>query len=124
MNEAPRFKVDENLPRDVVALLAQAGFDACHVFDQGMVGVADQVLAQVCSVERRTVVTLDLDFADIRRYPPADHPGFIVLRLRQQDTLSVLAVFRHALSHLETRSPNGQLWIVDERGVRIRAQSE
>jgi len=36
MTEAVRFKIDENLPGDVVDLLRSGGFDARHVLDQGM----------------------------------------------------------------------------------------
>jgi len=42
-------------------------------------------------------VTLDLDFADIRTYPPEDYPGLIVLRLGWQDKPHVLDVFRKLL---------------------------
>ena len=124
MTEAVRFKIDENLPGDVVDLLRSGGFDARHVLDQGMGGSDDVPLAMACVKERRAIVTLDLDFADIRKYPPADHPGIVVLRLAHQDSIHVLEVFKHVLALLGERSPVGQLWIVDEQGVRVRAQQQ
>ena len=124
VTEALRFKVDENLPRDVFALLRSGGFDACHVLDQGMGGIDDGPLAMACVKERRAIVTLDLDFGDIRKYPPADHPGIVVLRLAHQDSIHVLEVFKHVLALLRERSVGGQLWIVDEQGVRVRAQTQ
>jgi predicted nuclease of predicted toxin-antitoxin system len=40
------------------------------VGEQGLAGVADPAVAAVRQVEKRAIVTLDLDFSDIRRYPP------------------------------------------------------
>ena len=61
-----RFKVDENLPQDVVDALRVDGHDAISVFDQGMSGVKDPRVAAVCREEDRCIVTLDFDFADVR----------------------------------------------------------
>lgn len=89
-----RLKVDENLPVDLVDMLRDAGMDACHVLEQQLGGQQDRRIAEVCRAEGRALVTLDLDFADIRKFPPEQHPGILVLRLRRQDAGSVLAVCR------------------------------
>ena len=64
-----KFKVDENLPTEAAELLTGAGHDAVTVRDQRMAGQPDANVATVCQREDRVVVTLDLDFADIRAYP-------------------------------------------------------
>jgi predicted nuclease of predicted toxin-antitoxin system len=87
-----RFKVDENLPVEVVELLRQAGHDAATVLEQRLGGGTDSDVASLCQREGRTLVTLDLDFADIRAYPPAQYPGLVVLRLKQQDKPHVLDI--------------------------------
>ena len=79
------FKIDENLPIEVAEMLQQAGHDALTVHDQNLVGSPDQKLASICQSEKRAMVTLDTDFADIRAYPPAEFAGLVVLRLKQQD---------------------------------------
>ena len=66
------FKVDENLPSDVVSTLRDAGHDADSVLEQNLGGATDIVLSRVCREDGRTLVTLDVDFADIRTYPPSD----------------------------------------------------
>ena len=78
-------KVDENLPVEATQILQDAGLDALSVHDQNMVGSADETIAVVCQRERRVIVTLDLDFADIRSYPPDAYFGIIVLRVVRQD---------------------------------------
>lgn len=72
-----RFKIDENLPGDVVEMLGEAGHDAVTVLDQGMGGQSDASVSAAIVRENRVLVTLDLDFADIRAYPPEQYPGLL-----------------------------------------------
>jgi predicted nuclease of predicted toxin-antitoxin system len=116
-----RFKVDENMPAEAAAMLTQIGHDALTVPDQQMGGRADPDVAAVCRQEGRAVVTLDLDFSDIRAYPPADYPGIIVLRLSRLDKHRVLAALQRLLSTLDQEPLAGKLWIVGETTVRIRS---
>jgi predicted nuclease of predicted toxin-antitoxin system len=115
-----QFKIDENLHPDVAGLLQRAGHDALTLWDQKMRGQGDDRVAQVCRAERRALVTLDLDFCDIRVYPPQDYCGLIVLRVFNQSRRHVLKVCERILSLLETEPLVGKLWVVDERGVRVR----
>lgn len=52
------------------------------------------------------LVTLDMDFADIRTYPPADFPGLIALRLGRQDKPYVLDVLARLLHVLRADLPD------------------
>lgn len=113
-------KVDENLPTEASVLLQQAGHDALSVRDQQLSGAADSGIATVCQRERRALLTLDLDFADIRAYPPEDYSGIIVLRLARQDKRHVLDILGHLLPKLDAEELIGKLWIVNERTIRIR----
>lgn len=115
-----RFKVDENLPVDVADLLRQQHDDAMTIFEQRMAGQPDEVVAQVCQQECRVLITLDLDFADIRRYPPENYAGIIVLRPANQGISAVLRLMRRALPLFGKEPLMGALWIVDEQRVRIR----
>ena len=65
-------------------------------------------------------MTLDRGFGDIRAYPPAEYPGVVVLRARDQNIDAILALTQRLITLLETRSLPGALWIVDERRLRIR----
>jgi predicted nuclease of predicted toxin-antitoxin system len=113
-------KVDENLPAEASVLLLDAGHDALTVHDQRMGGSTDDSIADVCKTENRAILTLDLDFADIRAYPPDKYSGLIVLRLRRQDRLHVLEVLKHLIPKLDDEELAGKLWIVTEHSIRIR----
>lgn len=114
------FKTDENLPVEVADLLRQQGHDALSVVDQQLAGRPDVDVAAVCQAEKRAIVTLDLDFSDIRSYPPEEYFGIIVLRPIPQTISSILRLTSSVSALLDSEPLVGQLWIVDERQVRIR----
>jgi predicted nuclease of predicted toxin-antitoxin system len=123
------FKIDENLPVELAELLSDLGHDAKTVNDQRLQGVTDQVLLERfllerCDNEKRTLVTLDIDFSDIRAYPPQDHEGVILLRLGNQSKGHVLDVFKRILPLIAQERIKGRLWIVEENTVRIRGEAE
>jgi predicted nuclease of predicted toxin-antitoxin system len=118
-----RFKTDENLPVEVAGLLRQHQHDALTAIDQLLGGQPDPNVAVVCQAERRALVTLDLDFADIRQYPPEDYPGIIVLRPAFQTITSLLRLTARIISLLGQESLEGHLWTVDDHRVRIRGSS-
>jgi predicted nuclease of predicted toxin-antitoxin system len=118
------FKVDENLPVEVAQLLSDLGHDAKTVNDQGLKGVNDRGLMERCDNEHRTLVTLDIDFSDIRAYPPRDHEGIIVLRIGNHSKRHVLEVFKRILPLITQEPTKKRLWIVEENAVRIRGGDE
>lgn len=115
-----RFKIDENLPTEAKQLLQQAGHDATTVEDEVLSGAPDSDIARICRREQRAIISLDLDFADIRHYPPQDYSGLIVLRIPRQDRNAVLSIIERLIVPLQTEVLDQRLWIVDERRIRIR----
>jgi predicted nuclease of predicted toxin-antitoxin system len=112
-----KFKIDENLPIEVVESLRNAGYDSATVVEQNLTGTSDANLAAICQKE----VTLDNDFADIRTYPPDKLPGIIVMRLNRQDKVNILEVLSHAMRLFPKESIEQHLWIVEEDKIRIRS---
>jgi predicted nuclease of predicted toxin-antitoxin system len=83
-------KLDENLGRSHIEILRNAGYETDRVHDQGMSGWADSaVWKRVCD-EGRFFVTLDLDFADVRRHSPGSHPGILLLRAGNRSRTALL----------------------------------
>ncbi|MEO5362975.1 MAG: DUF5615 family PIN-like protein [Magnetococcus sp. DMHC-8] len=119
-----KFKTDENLPTEVVALLRRAGHDAMSVVEQSLGGRDDETVFHVCRTEQRILITLDLDFANLHAYPPATGYGIVVLRLAWQDKLTIMNAMQQVLPILAKESPAHKLWIVEEGRVRIREQTK
>ena len=115
-----RVKLDENLPAQLRSLFTESGHDAETVVDEGLSGATDVEVATVCIGEERVLVTQDLDFSDIRTYPPAEHFGIVVFRLSTGARDAVLEVASILIERLEEASPRGQLWIVEGSRIRIR----
>ena len=85
-----KFKLDENFGSPTISLFRQSGHDAQTVRDEGLAGCSDDQLFQVCVRESRCLVTLDLDFADVVRFPPHLSAGIAVLRLPKNPSLRLL----------------------------------
>jgi predicted nuclease of predicted toxin-antitoxin system len=114
------FKLDENLPVECAEQLRQAGFSAETVRDEKLSGAEDSLLIESCNREGRILVTLDLDFADLRTYPPKSHPGIVVLRSPSQDKPNLISLMQRLIPVLGERRPQGQLWIVEKSRIRFR----
>ena len=116
-----KFKVDENLPVELAELLRNEGYDAITVIEQNLSGRSDSIVASVCKREKRIIITLDTDFADIREYPPAQYPGIIVLRIRKQDKRFILHLFKRVIRLFRKEKVDKRLWILEEDRIRIRS---
>ena len=114
------FKIDENLPADSIDIFSSAGMKASTVLEEGLGGRDDSRIAHVCGDEKKVLVTLDLDFADLRDYPPKNYPGIIVLRLERQDKKNVMRTLEKVVRLCEKEEVLHRLWIVGEDGVRVR----
>ena len=114
------FKLDENLPGALAELFTEAGHDAVTVNEQVMTGASDPHIASVCLSEGRAFVTLDMDFADIRNYPPQDYPGLVDFRLSRYGPGRILEVAARLLQVMPETSLQGQLWIVEDSRIGIK----
>jgi hypothetical protein len=115
-----RVKLDENLPTQLKHLFTESGCDAATVLDEGLGGASDAALASACAEEQRVLLTQDLDFSDVRSYPPAEYSGIVVFRLASGARDSILDVGAFLIERMWESSPAGQLWIVEDLRIRIR----
>jgi len=115
-----KFKLDENIGRRGLDLIRASGHDVMTVRDQGLQGVADEELFEVCTAEGRALITLDRDFGQVLRFPPQRSAGIIVLEIGPRATLQgILDRLRDLLEVVETRAVVGALLIVEPGRVRI-----
>jgi predicted nuclease of predicted toxin-antitoxin system len=119
-----RAKLDENTPVDAVGLLVGAGWDTSTVHEEHLVGAADRRVIEACQREGRVLFSLDLNLADIRKYPPEAWSGIVVLRPREPDRDSVLALLVAALPAFATEPVRQRLWIVEPNQIRSRGADQ
>jgi len=116
-----KIKIDENLPVEAAEWLNLSGHDAKTVFDQKLSGNPDTAIITICKKEERALITFDNDFSDIRKYPPSEYFGIIVLRLRNQSKNSTLKIIKRLTHILSRELVFRHLIIVGDKQLRIRS---
>jgi len=115
-----KLKLDENLGNEARTALEAGGHDVSTVPQQQLQGALDDELIRHCQREGRSLVTLDLDFANPLRFKPTDYPGIAILRLPTKPTSKVLSeLVRTLVAALTHESLTGRLWIVEVGRLRI-----
>ena len=75
-----KLKLDENLSRHLKPVLIELGHDVLTAADENLLSHPDTEIARAAKEEQRMLMTLDVEFADLRKYPPCSHPGVILFR--------------------------------------------
>jgi len=120
-----KFKLDENFGTRTQQIFRTQGHDVMTVRDQKPQGCADKRLYEVCRAEQRCLVTLDLDFSDVLRFPPLQAHGTVVIRVPHNPTLPLLEqLIRQFLNSLETMPVDKKLWIVETGRIRVHQAEE
>ncbi len=118
-----RLKLDENLSRHLKPVLEVLRHNATTAAEEGLLSRPDEDIAAAARAEGRLLLTLDLDFADIRTYPPSDYRGIVVLRPRSASAGEVLRLMERLAEAVRREPLEGRLWIVDEQHIRIRGEA-
>jgi hypothetical protein len=116
-----RFLIDEGLPTSAVHLLREYGHEAVHVNDLNLRGAGDDRIAAHAQRENLCIIAADLDFSDIRNYPPEEYRGLVVLRVPRSASgafISSLIQYLIESEHVLTQLP-GRLAIVEPGRIRM-----
>jgi hypothetical protein len=78
--DAPRIYADANVPAGVVSFMRhELGWDVLHVIEHDdLRRAADQRHYELARQLQRTLITIDRDYLDDRRFPPSLSAGVIV----------------------------------------------
>jgi predicted nuclease of predicted toxin-antitoxin system len=114
------FFADECVYPSTVAALRSWHHSVETAQDAGLLGQDDPVLLAHAVQRGQILVTNDLDFGDIRHYPPPHHCGVIVLRIRPRTADRVHAVLQRFLETMTQEEMQGTLAIVDAIKYRVR----
>lgn len=111
-----KFLVDENLPSAVVEELRAKGFDAIKAKS----GSVDAEIAALAQKEKRVLLTMDKDFANVLNYPPHEYSGIICLKIKSPVLKIVIKMLDSVLNSLDESSVKGNLIVLTPTGYRIR----
>lgn len=115
-----KLKLDENISYRAATPLIDLGHDVATVAAEGLGGHNDTEIAEASGREGRILVTQDVAFGDVRRYPPGQHPGIIVIHMRSQSVFVVQAALRALAEQHKLEEMVGCLIIVEPSRIRIR----
>ena len=114
------------MPRSAIDAIAKSGHQVEFARDIGFATAPDVQIAARARQSGTALITRDLDFSDVRQYPPELYAGIVVLRLPEHFTaveiVTVLARFLAEPRFVENLQ--GRLAIVDENRVRFRPPLE
>ena len=117
-----RFLIDADLPRPTAPLVRRLGHEAQDVRDIGLGAAPDEEIAAYARTHGMCLLTGDLDFADIRDYPPENYAGLAVFRLPNNANRDIILRLVEAFlrqSDVLGQLP-GRLAIVERGRIRLR----
>ncbi len=116
-----RFVIDEDMPRSTAAALVEEGYSVKDIRDHGYRGSSDEEIYGFAQAEEAVLLTGDLGFGNILKFPLGRHFGIVVARfpneMRPQEMNKKIV---RALSELQDVDLKGNLVILDPGKVRIR----
>ena len=120
-----KFKLDENFGTRTQRIFESAEHDVHTVHQELLQGSPDQRLYEICCHEQRCLVTLDLDFADVTRFPPQQAGGIVVIRVPRNPSISLLeTLVKQFLQTAKQMSVAQRLWIVEVGRIRIHQHAD
>ena len=118
-----KIKLDENLSRQLKGPLSQQGHDVSTALEEGLLGKVDVEVGAAAKSEDRMIFTLDLDFADLRKFPPGSHPGVILFRPRSMGPSAVNQFVLKFAQQTELSELARCLAVVEPHRIRVRRPS-
>jgi len=119
-----RFLLDADIPRSSAQVLRKSRHEVLDVRDINLGDATDEEIIKYAKENNLILVTRDIEFANILRYPPGSHVGIILLRLpfdfTSKQINSVLDVFVKSVKIEELVS---NVTIVELGKYRIRRLS-
>lgn len=111
---------DECVYKVTVDLLRSWGHDVHTAHGAGLAGKPDEDVLAYAITHERVLITIDMDFSNLRHYPPKTHKGIIVAKMRPHNAEQVHHVLEHLLEIIKEDTLNQSLVIVDQNKYRIR----
>ena len=115
-----KLKLDENLSRHLKPVLTELGHDVLTAADENLLSRPDTEVATRATGEGRILLTLDIEFADLRKYPPGSHPGIVLFRPGALGPLSVNRFVERFARSTDLATLSGCVAVVEPHGVRVR----
>ena len=115
-----RYLVDECLSPRLCALLIDAGHDAVHVGDRGLLGAPDDAVIRAALAESRTVVSADTDFGELLAASGAPYPSVVLFRRQSRIAETQAQVLLDNLLDVQSDLDAGAVVVLAQDRLRVR----
>jgi predicted nuclease of predicted toxin-antitoxin system len=117
-----KFLLDENLSSLFIEKIKKKYPGSVDIFDIGYDGKDDPDIYEFLKQQKYILITFDLDFSDIRKFPPEFVEGIIVLRFKNKKIQDIITATLNDLEELKKVDFKNSLAIFQNSGVRIRSR--
>jgi predicted nuclease of predicted toxin-antitoxin system len=118
-----RTLIDENLPRPLARSLRASGIDAEDVRDVGLRSKSDQTILASATQQGRALITADLGFGNLLKYPLGTHQGIILVRCpNSMPYPKVIELVVATLKSIPGEKITGNLVILEPGRIRFRTR--
>jgi len=111
--------VDENVTEKVSIWLKRKGFKTVKVSDTDFKSAEDSDIAEYAHQKSMTILTLDMDFAQIYHALYRGKLGVIVLRANPSTSATILETLMAAERRIDLREVKNKLCIITKNRIRI-----
>jgi len=115
-----RFLVDESLSIRVARLLSDAGHDAVHLGDLGLLGAPDTRVMDAASDAGRILLSADTDFGELLALGRHPGPSVVLYRRAPRRPDSQVPLLLAALTQVADSLASGAVVVLTHDYVRVR----
>lgn len=111
---------DECLYLITTVFLRKHGHDVLTIQETGFIGIKNGEVAELANKEKRVLITRDMHFCNILKFPPENYNGIIVLKIRPDNISLVHDNLINFLKKYAKEKIEQTLVIIDHNKFRIR----
>lgn len=115
-----KFFVDESLSAEVSRRLNEAGHDARHVSDEGLLGAPDTEVMRTAKDSGRVVVAADTDFGELLALGRHPGPSVVLFRRAPHRPEAQVALLLANLPEVEDSLLAGSIVVITAELMRVR----
>ncbi len=117
----PKFVIDEDMPRSTTKTLQEQGYEVKDIRDYGLRGEEDNKIFQFAQENQSVIITEDIDFGNIIKFPLGNHYGIIIVHFPNE--MSNKEMNNQLINNIKDIDKNdfkGNLIIIEPGKTRIK----
>lgn len=116
-----KFLADMGISPRSIEYLRKLGYDAIHLYEEGLERLADSEVLAKGRAEGRVVLTHDLDFGELMAASGAELPSVVIFRLRDMRPERVNRYLEEIIERYGGLLEEGAIMSVGEGKIRVRS---